>query len=791
MSTPARDHDTPSAPLGGRGRRLAAWLVLHPERAWSGLVLVSLAALLGAVMHVAGREPRVAPGVLLDRPWVVRAAFTVEDRAGTESRRQAARLRAPRVYAADTARLDELRSGLENLPRALADAGALGEVDAQIRARYGVSEETLSALRQIARDAGAAQRWDASVGRLLGQLRRTPLVEAQSFQREALAANDRARLLIGDEPPVNVPTENVLDLGAERSAERLRALAVSAGFEGPALSAVVGALDAQTTPTFRFDTAQTEALAQQAAAAVRPLTTTYVPGQTLAVPGEPLSAATADLLRAEHAAHRAGSSLGTLLARDMGLWGAALLAALGVGAYAATYAPGLWRSPMRMLAVAALAAGALAGACGLAAFDPRAMPAAAALPALLFTMVLAVAYDRRTALALGSLMGILACVALDQPVATIGVALSGVWMAAWRLRTFRHRQTLVHAGVAAGVGIAVSTLLLAGLARPMTGPAWTQALVQAAQGGIGAVLVGLIVLGSIPLLERAFDTCTGMTLIELRDPQHPLQRLLQMQAPGTYSHSLNVAGLAEAAAQAIGADGLTTYVGALYHDVGKAAKPEYFVENQTGSFNRHDRLAPAMSLLVIVGHVREGLELARQHRLPRVLHHFIESHHGTTLVEYFYHRARKQAEAAHAGGGAGPPLPPPAEIEYRYPGPKPRTREAAIVMVCDAAESAARSTADPTPARVEALVRAIAHKRLMDGQFDDCDLSLRDLAAIIETVSKALAAIHHPRIAYPEAAGPATPQPAATGPRTAGPTTGVIDTLPGPASTRREAAQSA
>jgi hypothetical protein len=271
-------------------------------------------------------------------------------------------------------------------------------------------------------------------------------------------------------------------------------------------------------------------------------------------------------------------------------------------------------------------------------------------------------------------------------------------------------------------------------------------------------------------VERVFDVATGLTLIELRDPRQPLLRELQLRAPGTYTHSLNVATIAEAAADAVGADPLLTYVGALYHDIGKMNKPEYFVENQSGGPNKHDRLSPAMSLLVIVGHVKDGVELAREFRLPVSLRHFIESHHGTTLVEYFFHRARKQAIGQASKGPDGKPKDPamasepeesqmPDEFEYRYPGPKPRTREAAILMIADAVESAARTLDDPTPSRVDGLVRAISTRRLTDGQFDDCAITLSELNRICESVSRTVASLHHGRIQYPE--GEAEPEPQA------------------------------
>jgi putative nucleotidyltransferase with HDIG domain len=299
--------------------------------------------------------------------------------------------------------------------------------------------------------------------------------------------------------------------------------------------------------------------------------------------------------------------------------------------------------------------------------------------------------------------------------------------------------------------MAATTLTANLLQLPITGAAARQALWDAGLAAAAGLLVAGVTLFVLPLLERAFDIITGMTLVELRDPKQPLLRRLQQAAPGTYNHSLNLGSLAEAAAEEIGADGLLAYVGALYHDIGKMNKPEYFVENQGGGPNRHDKLTPAMSLLVVVGHVKDGVEMARAYALPMSIQHFIESHHGTTLVEYFYHRARKRAmDAAESQGLSEDDVHVPDEYEYRYPGPRPQTKEAAILMVADAVESAARALDDPTPARLESLVQSIANKRLLDGQFEDCDISLRDLHRITESVSRTLAGIHHSRIDYPE-----------------------------------------
>ena len=261
-----------------------------------------------------------------------------------------------------------------------------------------------------------------------------------------------------------------------------------------------------------------------------------------------------------------------------------------------------------------------------------------------------------------------------------------------------------------------------------------------------ALLAGALMTGLLPLVERAFEAMTDLSLLELGDASHPILRQLAQKAPGTYNHSINVAALGEAAADHIGANGLLVRVGAYFHDIGKMFQPQYFVENQSPGSNPHDGLQPAMSTLIIVAHVKDGADLARQHHLPQSVIDFIEQHHGTTLVEYFYKRAAKRLKDS----GIEDEL---SDIDYRYPGPKPQTREAAVLMLADAVESAARTLVEPTPSRIQGLVEDLANRRLADGQFDECQLTLHQLAEIRLSLVKSLIAIYHGRIKYPTQSG--------------------------------------
>ncbi|MBI5167728.1 MAG: HDIG domain-containing protein [candidate division NC10 bacterium] len=255
------------------------------------------------------------------------------------------------------------------------------------------------------------------------------------------------------------------------------------------------------------------------------------------------------------------------------------------------------------------------------------------------------------------------------------------------------------------------------------------------------LFIAILASGLLPALEYFFDTTSYFKLLELSNLHQPVLKQLVLVAPGTYHHSILVGTLAEGAAEAIGANPLLVRVGAYYHDIGKIKKPSYFIENQMDALNRHDKLAPSMSSLIIISHVKEGLELALEHHLPPALVDIIHQHHGTSLIAYFYQKA-KEAEDRELGEVK--------EEEYRYPGPKPETKEAAVLMLADAVEAASRTLTDPTPARIQGLVQRIINNIFIDGQLGECDLTLRDLHLIAKSFVRILMGIFHSRIDYPE-----------------------------------------
>lgn len=394
-------------------------------------------------------------------------------------------------------------------------------------------------------------------------------------------------------------------------------------------------------------------------------------------------------------------------------------------------------------------------------------------------VILTIAYDQRFAIGMGMFYSLLAYLAVGpltinryqlMGMNLLLTMLAAVFTCCFSLKEIRTRMKLLKVSTLAAVMVFVTAITLAYLDLLGQHPNTAAIFSTAGCHAVAVLLVGVLIQSLLPIIERIFGIATSMTLLDYSDANQPLLKRLAMEAPGTFSHSLLIGSIAEAAAEAIGRNGLLCRVGAYYHDIGKINKPGYFIENQMGLKSRHKEISPTMSRLIIVGHVKDGIEMAKEYGLPSVLWQFIEAHHGTTLVEHFYNEAKKQKTKSTLRpadkNAKQKPVEVPSESEFRYPGPRPRTKEAAIVMLSDTVEGAVRSLSEITPTRIEAVVHNMAMKRLQDGQFDECDLSLRELSQIETSISKTFAAHYHSRIAYPKAPDApeaAEPQPSRTG----------------------------
>ena len=367
-------------------------------------------------------------------------------------------------------------------------------------------------------------------------------------------------------------------------------------------------------------------------------------------------------------------------------------------------------------------------------FSMLAWPEAVYLnPSALVGLLLTLLLDPKVATMATVVTAVLLGVISDFSWAVGILALVGGLTAVLSVSKVSQRGDLMRAGSIVG-GVNVLLMVALGLVGKDSG-----LLIHSYLGLLSGVLASIVAIGVLPYLESAFKITSPIRLLELSNPNHPLLRRLMLEAPGTYHHSILVGNLAEAAAEAVGADGLLARVGSHYHDIGKLKLPYFFVENQVGKDNPHDKMAPSLSTLIVTSHVKDGLELASEYRLPDVVTQFIAQHHGTDLVRFFYHRATEASEDSSV-----------EEKDFRYPGPKPQGKEVAIVSLADAVEAAVRSLTKPTPGKIEGLVRKIIKDRLNSGQLDESDLTFQDMDRIANAFVKVIMGMFHTRVEYPE-----------------------------------------
>jgi len=307
-------------------------------------------------------------------------------------------------------------------------------------------------------------------------------------------------------------------------------------------------------------------------------------------------------------------------------------------------------------------------------------------------------------------------------------------MGSYWIRNCRERKVFVTAGAKTGL---LSVILAAAAGCFLQEFSWTGLLWSSVFAFLGGIGSGVVAGGIVPLTEIAFGYTTDISLLELANLDRPILRQLMMEAPGTYHHSVIVGSMAEAAAAEIDANPLLGKVAGYYHDIGKIRKPLYFIENQRNGKNRHDKLAPSMSSLILTAHIKDGVELAREHKLAPVIIDAIRQHHGTSLIRYFFEKARQLKGEDQV-----------KENDFRYSGPKPQSREAALVMIADVVEAASRTLENPTPGRIKGQVQDLINRILADGQLDECDITLRDIHRIAASFTTILTGIHHHRIEY-------------------------------------------
>ncbi len=689
---------------------------------WALLAGVALVTRLAFPAPAPSGTPVFAAGEVADRDVIAPVSFEVRKSAEELARDADARARAVRpVYRFVPSALDSSRAALDRLLAAAPDSvGAVPPLGAEERAWLAAP-----ARRRVIRDA-----LDGFLTRHLGE----GVADAGVILAEP---SDEIVLLVAGQERV-VERDSVLTFAdfvdrADRALPRVRGEEARGVFRRLAAAAF--------RPSIVPDAAETGTRRTEARAAVDSVKAVVRAGERIVAERQAVSESAREKLLALHAVEERMAARTGLLRNGLApfLYNLTILSFCWL--LLALYRRETWDDLRQMAFLAVLFAVAVLAAAGAARLFPGRPEL---LPVPFAVLLVTLLYDGR----LGVIVAVVLAILLDrqwslQDAGTLYFALVGGSAAALAVRVVRRRAHLfrvVWFTWAGYVLAAVTFGLLLG---------WTPGAI-AASGLVGlvtAVTSAALALLALPVAEWATRITTDFTLVELADPSRPLLRRLATEAPGTYAHSLMLANMCEAAADAIGANGLLARVGCYYHDIGKLRRPQYYVENQAGAANPHDKLKPQQSAQIIRNHVKEGIELAQEARLPPVLQAFIPEHHGTGPITYFLERARARDPSIRADAP-----------EFRYPGPRPRSRETALVMLGDSIEAGVRALEERTPDRVRAAIVHLVDAKAASGQLDEAPLTLRDLDVVKDTFSRVLAGVHHPRVEYPAAAGGLGPE---------------------------------
>lgn len=654
-----------------------------------GVVFVSCAAMLTATLVPDSVPLRVGQASLS----FVGAPRRVEDRYTTEALRQNARAAVGEVYDQDNAAVTEVLDKVE---------------------------DTLVRLATIAAaDMSEAARLEAARAQL-------PLALPENiikigFRVDAVARQDLLLELTQVlEPLYRLGIkEDGMELARSRLREALRETPLSSDERG-LLAALVPPL---MTPNLRLNEVATEREREAAARLVSPIF--LQKGQKIIGQGEIATTREITLL-SDLGLLRTGFNFRAIA----GVMLLVLLILLFPLAHLYFHYRAVYASTAQLGLIAVICLGVAFISFALAGVTGYLMPVAAA------SMLIAVLVDARVGIGIGVALSLLVAGFTGFEPRFFVVALLGSAAGIYAVSSSELRRSLVQSGLVVG---GVNAVTVAAFAL-LSGDVLQLALRDTFFGLTNGLLSAILTIGTLPFLENAFGVVSSIKLAELANPQHPLLRRLLIEAPGTYHHSLIVANLAESAALQVGADPLRTRVGAYYHDAGKVERPYFFIENQLVAENPHDDYSPHLSALIITSHVKDGVKLARQHKLPEVIIDILREHHGTSVVQYFYNKAQKADHDTK-------------EDDFRYEGPRPRSKEAAIVMLADVVEAAVRAMTAPTPLKIEQRVRSLLRDKLHAGQLDESELTLRDIDKIGSAFISHLTGIFHRRIEYPEQQG--------------------------------------
>ncbi len=702
--------------------RLHRWVV-----AVAVYVLVLAATL---ILPARGYRPSLDVGSVAPRSMFAASSFTVEDRAATSSDRDDARAAVRPVYRVDPAVLEEGLSRCSQVFEELARVKA-GQLSVEELALEVPDAAIEAVIRKDELDLVESETVKAVKLVLSG-----PLVgDLDKLESEA----GKTVILNRDGAKSETAISSLASMGSLKQylAKELRG---SLGRNRQARSAVLEITMGIARPNLLVDEEETQAAREIAAAAVPTSMRAVEEGEAIVRRGDRVSEEHLYILAAM--AREDQPERGGVMLRFGGMALLVLVCVIAMGMY-------LWRfhSPdltgLRYLAILGLAGIGTTVFARVATVIPLPGDTVYAVPVAGVTMAVAVLLQPRVGIMLSLLLGLLVGEVSGHNLEAMVVATVGGIAGVYGALGIRHRLHILKAALlVACANVLTITALELLRAVPAGEISITSLGGDLMWGAVNAGLSGIVAAVSVPVLEHVFNLVTDSKLLELADLNQPVLKRLEQEAPGTYQSSLVVGALAEASARAIGANGLLARVGAYYHDIGKVTKPSYFGENESTGNGKsdHDRISPRMSNLVLLSHVKSGVELGAKYRLPGRILDLIQQHHGTTMTAYFYDRAREtEVEGEEV-----------RDSDFRYPGPKPQTKEAALLLLSDSVEAAVRSLEQPGPKQIRDTVDQVIKTKVDDRQLDECDLNLRDLSLVSESFTRTLVSHYHRRVKYPE-----------------------------------------
>ncbi len=700
-------------------------------------------------------------GDIADRAIEAPEDFAVRDIQATEAKRQESLRSVPAVFDLDlqtNQRIEaELRSGFAQARKVVQDyrTGKGLAVETQLsradreevlgRLRTALPRFDRSELLRVLLNHGFSENLEEQMARLLQRAMKHPGVVAS---REVLLIyQDRGIVLYNN---LTRQDEFLKDWIAVRDLNEARDQLRQSQYELSALGGeekrkVIDFLDNWVVPNVHFNEAETRTREEMAMREVLPVLTQFRKGRAIVRPGDEIKAQDLVILSELAKLEQTGQPLD----RFVGAFLLSLFFVFALWQYFLIYQKRQLRQPDKIFVMMGLLLLLQVSVCRLlvalsetvaSSFnreflqDPQQFYFI--LPVALGAFLMVLLVDGQSAILYS--LGFAAIVSMMTGRATLGIyAVVASLAAIYSLRQYRERSAIVRAGLIIG-GVNILTVLALQLYSSVFD--WATFGVRATGGFLAGLFTAMLASLLLPALEWLFEITTDIRLLELSNLNKPILRRLAVEAPGTYHHSIIVGTLSEAAAEAIGANSLLARVGAYYHDIGKMLKPEYYVENQIYMANKHEELTPNMSSLILASHVKDGLAMAKEiHLTPRV-RDLIPQHHGTKLMAYFYQKAKQGAEEKNHEIN---------EEDFRYPGPKPQSKEAAILMLADQVEAASRTLQDPSPRQVRALIRRLIQATIEDRQFDECEITTRDLDLITREFERVITGMYHHRVEYP------------------------------------------